>query len=311
MHRIPPKLGREHLVDLGGGLHVLSPAAAIALQPRRCGDDLLAESVLLAKLMFEATGIFALPPKNARMRLVTSELVSAGVLTKGAFEGIGVYGHCDARGRPCGSLHRSGLDMPWCPSFDRHGALTDMWKRPPLTNLEAIGEALRSLGLTSGRSHRSRALMMAVEGAASPAEVKAVMLLCCGRRYGGEGLPRPVLNREVVYSPEAAMLAHARRCFPDVLWQQTAGVLEVQGEAFHADEGGFRQVSGRTAALECMGYSVAELLYEQMKSLELFDALLPTLMRKLGHELHGRAPAFLRARNRLHEELFDRPYGPV
>lgn len=307
---IPGWLRPEHVVAIGGGLHVLLPQALLYSVKGHVGSS-FSKTVLLAKMMFELAGIFALPPNTSRMRLAMRLLEAEGSFFPDAFRGVGVYGYADARGVPLGDCDDRGDPRLWVPAFDRLGQYAGMWKRPPLTSVEEIGRALDALGVSSPRSCLVRALGMALDGAASPAEVQACILLCANRRLGGEGWDAPCLNRQIIYTSEAVALARSPWCFADGLWPGTGGILEVQGVAFHADRQGFREASGRIAALEAMGYSVAELLPEQMANLELFDAILPTLARKLGFELKERTAAFLRRRAVLHKELFGAPYGPV
>lgn len=307
-HRIPPWLAEEHLVYLGAGLHVLTPEATLcSLRPRRSARG-LGEAARLAKMMFEAAGIFVIPPDNERTRLVVTGLAREGLLAPETYRGLGIYGFSDASGRPFGDRDEYGEIRHWVPSFDRLGAYAGMWKRPPLTSAEAMLVTLDALG-AGERSARRSALSVVLDGAASPNEVRAVMMLCAPRRFGGEGWEAPSLNRQVIFSEEAAALAHAPHCFADGLWEGRKKVLEVLGEAFHADGRGFRLVSGRTAALESMGYTVAELIDEQLRRLELFDALLPSLAAKLGFGLAERTPAFLRRREALHHELFGFPFS--
>lgn len=42
------------------------------------------------------------------------------------------------------------------------------------------------------------------------------------------------------------------------------GVVEVNGEGFHSDDLTFKKETGRTAALESMGYSVVSFTYDQV-----------------------------------------------
>ena len=309
-HRVAPWVSRDHLVDIGGGLHVLSPAATLCSQPRRRPGDDFAEAVLLAKMMYELTGIFALAPITARTNGALTALDRSGLLDPRLFKAGVVYGFSDELGRRLGDHDDRGEPLSWTPVFDGLGGYVGMWKRPALTSVEEIGLVMDSLGCVGERSPKRRALAMVSDGAASPLEAKAHMLLCSGRKNGGEGWGRPFLNRRIVYSEQAASLAHARWCYADELWVEQRGILEVLGEGFHADDQGFRLVSGRTAALESMGFTVAEVVHEQMSDLELFDAILPALGRKLGFVPCERTPAFLKRRNELHRELFCMPYGP-
>lgn len=116
----------------------------------------------------------------------------------------------------------------------------------------------------------------------------------------------PDLNREIIYSREAARIAGASHCYGDAVWPGMRSVVEVDSDGFHADDLGFRVVTGRNAALRSMGYNVVELTTFQLADLEQLDALLPVYAEQLGFPLQERTPAFLRRRDALHRELFGR-----
>lgn len=302
---IPHRIGNDAMlanrVSLGNGLFVLSPEALLCSLPAAMGR------IAIAKMMFEACGIFSVLPRTARLACVVSELMSQGVIAPEAYRGMGTFAFCDERGVPLPTLDPEGDPMQWTPCFDRHRRLTDLWKRPPLTDVESLLQCAGRLGLGE-RSEVMRAIAMVRNGAASPEEVRANILLCSGSWNGGESWGDPYLNRRIAYTPEAARLAGSSSCVADSLWLENKSVLEVLGEGFHADTHGFREVSGRTAALESMGYTVAEIIHGQMADLEQFDALLPVLAGKLGFEPCRKTPAFLRRRAAMHRELFGVPY---
>lgn len=300
VHRLPKKLPKSHMVELGNGLHALSPEATI------CLAGASESPVELAKMICEACGIYAESVSNARIDLVVRELVDCGILTKEHFAGQGIYGFSDDAGRPLGMLDYYGDPLDWIPIFNRKGAYTGSWKRPPLTSVEAIAKLADKLELGDRHPVR-RALEMSTDGSGSPAETNAFLLLCSGAKNGGESWGHPDLNRRISYTAEASLLAQANCCYADMFWEQGMKDLEINGEEFHSDDLGFRLSSGRTAALENMGCTVAEITYRQMEDPVLLDAMLPSLAKKLGFGLQERTVPFLRRRKALHAELFTRP----
>lgn len=299
-HRCDVEGLRRHRINLGNGLFVLSPEAVA------CHQGASVHPVLISKMMHEVCGIFSLLPQSKLLDALVRELIREGVLRPEAFRSK-VFGFSDERGRPLASLAGDGRELEWAPAFDRKGKLTDIWKHAPLGSVEGLREVAEDLEL-SPRHPVRRAIAMTKDGAASPAEVDAHLLLCSGRANGGESWGSPHLNRVIPFTPEARLLSDRERCVGDLVWHELRSVLEVQGEAFHADEEGFRVASGRTAALENMGYSVGELLYAQMADLEMLDAVLPSLAEKLGFGLENRTPAFLKRRQTMHEHLFGIPF---
>ena len=291
----------KHRTSLGGDLYVLSPEASLCYQP--ANGDVMAS----AKKMFEACGIFSLVPQCLRLAYVQKCLVEEGVLTRDFFGSDGIYGYSDERGKTLPFADPEGEAIGWTPAFDRFDRVGDLWKRPPLTSVDNLAVMLEHFE-AGPRNPQRRALSLVRNGAGSPAEVYANLLLCSGNAAGGESWGSPELNRRVPLSAEARALSHMDYCIADALWKENRSILEVLGEAYHADREGYRVASGRTAALECMGYSVAELPYNQMSNLELFDAVLPSLANKLGFSLCNRTVGFLERRNSLHASLFGTTY---
>lgn len=306
VHRLPRHLPSGGVVSLGGGLSVLSPELTLAIH---CQQRTVSQ---IAKMMYEACGIFSLCPSNERIEYLVRRLVQDGVLYRGCVpSNQEIYGCYNSSGVMQGFLDYEGEPLPWSPSFDRRDSITDIWRRPPLTTMERVRDVLSQLSGMRGLEEARRAAKIARDGAASPEEVKAHMLLCSGTWAGGESWGDPMLNMRVELTPEARALAHRQFCIADFLWKDRLGDLEVNGEAFHADARGFAVESGRRAALESMGYHVVDINHEQMANLELFDAMLPAMARALGFPLQERTPAFLKRRDELHRELFDRPFEPV
>lgn len=303
-HRLPKNLPAGSIVPLGGGVKVLSVEATI------CSLSHSLDAVQLAKVMCEACGIFTLAPQNERVDLVLRKMRDEKLFSKDSFGQDGIYGFCDETGRPLSFTDDWGNPLPWTPRFDRRDRYTGLWKRPPLTSVEDLELYIDRCGAFGPRHAIWKALGMSANGAASPAEVLAYLLLCSGAWNGGESWGSPDLNRRVIYTRNAAKLAHGSFCIGDMLWAGQKKDLEIQSDSYHADKLGYRFYSGRTAALESMGYTVKELLYEQMADLELFDAALPSLAKDLDMPLQPRSVAFLRRRNELHERLFRAPYEP-
>ena len=306
VHRLPKGLPTSCFESIGGGLHVPAPEAAVCLhgQHRSVVD--------VAKMVHEACGIFSLCPQNERVRLATRQLEEAGLIGRGLTPpDKRIYACHGDDGRHLGFLDGEGEPLPWEPCYDRRGVLTDLWRRPPLASVETIAEVMRGLKGTRYLSAVERALGMCHDGAASPAEAKASVLMCFDAHSGGEGWGAPKLNMRIPYTPEAQKLAGRDYAVADCLWEREMVDLEVNGMAFHADAEGFLVETGRRPALESMGYEVLEITPAQMADLETLETMLENFSRQTGKPLKKRTVAFLRARKRLHEELFGRPYEPV
>lgn len=306
--RLPRAISSDDLMPLGNDLFVLSPECTLLYQttPRSV--------ITMLKMMFEACGLFVLPPENSRMSLTLRELLRAGEISRDDTSWDGYRGYYDARGRRASFLDGYGDELPWRLSFDRFGRATDLWKRPPLTTaehlivkLDQMIERAGARGIPGGQRVR-KAVRFVRDGAASPAEVQAFMLLCLGKWFGSEEWGDPFLNHRIDFTPETQRIACQGYCIADMLWKDRRALLEVNGEGYHADAMGFKLASGRRAALESMGYEVLEITPAQMADLEQLDTMLPRFAEKLGFDLVNRTPAFLRRRDALHRELFSVPF---
>lgn len=304
-HRASSWLTDRHCEDIGNGLYVVLPEYALMQMARSLSP------ARLALLMCEACGIYTLAPQTARVTLVVRDLVDQGVLTPGTVLGGDDYVRefADARGRRVAFADAWGDDLGWRLCFDRLGNPTDLWKRPPLTSHARLEEVVAELRGARGIRTASRALTLSCDGSASPAESRALMMLCGPAREGGEGWPWPSINRRIDFDEQAKRLAGTTYAIADAVWMEQRTILEVNGFGSHADRQGFHEQEGRTAALEHMGFTVLSLTYPQMEDLELFESRTQTLAQRLGFPLKSRTRAFLTRREGLHRELFDGDSG--
>lgn len=306
VHRLPKGLPTWCLEPIGGNLYVLAPEVAVCLHGQ------LRSVPGIAKMIYEACGIFALCPQNERTRLATERLEAAGLISPDCVPSHKrIYAYYGADGKPLGFLDDEGDPLPWSPCYDRCNRLTELWKRPPLTSVEDILAVMPELAGLRYVDVARRASGLCRNGAASPAEVQANMITCFDARAGGEGWGSPKLNMKIPYTEKARQLAGRSYAVADCLWEEAKTVLEVNGEAFHADSGGFRVESGRRLALESMGYEVLEVTPAQMSELETLETVLENCAKRSGMKLRSRTVAFIKAREKLHRELFERPYEPV
>lgn len=300
MHRLPSQVIGQ-VQAIGGGLSVLSPVAALA--------DLSFGSgfIPLAKLAFEMAGTYSLLRDTALTRWVMRELVSSGILSKPAPGGRAdcLREYYGADGRKAPMFGRDGCRYPWELVFKRNGMHSDMWRRPPLVSSEEC--ALFAEEYRRGRGvQRFKSVARVVhEGAASPLETSWLLLLCLDYRRGGEGWPWPWMNRRVDFGELQRTVSSQGYAICDALWEDRSAVLEVLGEEYHADSLGFKYQTGRSTALEHLGYTVREVTYDQLHHADKLEVVLQTLSRAFGMPLHERTRSFLARRERLCRELGD------
>lgn len=290
---------RQHLHDLGGGLYVASPA--LALQQVMLGYALPQR----LELINEMCGLYALFYPTNRCQRVLNDLHPSGQTQRISPTG-GAYACFDANGQYEPTTDQYGNDLVWAPALDRAGHLTDLWKRPPIIRVEQLVEELSDLTAYKGNRAARLAVRFALDGAGSPLETKLALLLYLPARYGGECWRRPLLNKRIIFDQRARELSGTSSCIGDQVWENPRAVIEVNGLEYHADRDGFRIHSGRTAALQSMGYSVLEIDYQQMSDLTRFDTVIETFSRILGFPLQKRTARFLAKRDVLHQALFSK-----
>ena len=108
----------------------------------------------------------------------------------------------------------------------------------------------------------------------------------------------------MTFTPEAELLAGMSYCKCDMLWPEQNAVVELNGMAYHADRAGFKEASGRRAALESMGFSVLEITYDQMCDITQLEILLDMMSTRLGLKPAKRSTKQIERRKKLHQELF-------
>lgn len=297
----PHWISRDDYLHIGSELSVLTPEAtllSLALEN---------DEITLALKICEAAGLYAVANETPLYNVALEALLGNDVISKdeqrARREHINEY--YDANGHPVSFLSRSGHSIPWELSFDRNGLPTDLWKRAPLLAVEDLQLYAQSKAGEYGAKKLLSAARLAQNGLESPLESKAMMLMCAGAWRGGEGWPAPWLNRRIEFEGAARELAGRSHCVCDQLWLEQKVVIEVNGLAYHADRQGFILKSGRTAALESLGYRVIDLDYEQMYNLDQWDARVEVISQMLGLPLKKRTPAFIRRQRALHKELFD------
>lgn len=300
VHRAWPDLDANDIVSLGGGLAVLTPEATLAHLARRLSH------VDLLILAFECAGIHCVHRDTPLTRLLLDELISHGLLTKELQDARPdrIRAFLDANGNRAPMISRSGSPLPWELSFDRFGRPTDLWKRPPLIQVDRFKDYASSQAGRAGSKTLREVAFLTHGGSASPLETRGLLTLCLDGWKGGEGWEWPSINRRVDMDHEAQLVSKLSYCVCDALWADADNVLEFNGEAYHADRMGFKETSGRTAALEHLGYTVQEITYEQLADLEQYDIVIGTLAEKFGLSLQKRTGAFLKRREALHRQLF-------
>lgn len=196
----------------------------------------------------------------------------------------------------------------WRPVLTRDGRLTSLWRRPAVASVEEARTFADSMRGRYGCKRFSRAAEKALDGAASPLEVQAALLLGLSRRMGGSGFPAIRLNARIPMSPGARLIASKETCFADLLIEGKEGtrpvVVECQSELIHnADEQALAD-GERLMALQSMGYTVVPLTHEQLAIPPVYAMVERYLARELGLRVKSKSPGLKRKELDLRRDLF-------
>lgn len=299
-HSMPPWLTKCDLLDLGGGLNVLGPVSLLETLARSFN------SIDLAGAICESCGTYSLFRPNTRCQLCIDALEAEGLLTTLANNGprlANSYWQADGKRSPMRAFREKTFE--WRPTITRPNKLDNLWKRPPIAELENLGLSVGQHPRCKGSLTFKQAMLFAREGLASPLETQCALLLTGPSRFGGEELPIPRFNQAISLTPSAQKLAGTSYCVADALWQERKTVFEANGVAYHSDREGFYVKSGRLSALQSLGYTVHEMNYSQLADIEQYEAIVETICRSLGVEMQPRTASFNIAHNELRSHIFD------
>lgn len=300
-HRPPEWLTREHIVDIGNGLSVLSIPAMLETLGRRLGP------FEIAGAMNELCGTYALFHQTARAKQVINPLLENGTIKKLANRKADVIRFfCDESGKRATFTARKGKIFSWQPTLTKTGTLDNLWKRPPLVTLDELELFANCHPCSKGTGVYAEALKFVQEGLASPFENQIAIALTAPSTLGGEALPVPSFNRKIPFTEAGRKLAGSKYCVGDAVWSESRTVLEANGYDCHTDDNGFYIKSGRTSALQSLGYTVHEINYAQFKDRTQYEAIVRSLCSSIGIEPQVRTKVFLQRSEVLREYLLSR-----
>ena len=188
-----------------------------------------------------------------------------------------------------------------CGTYAQVGAALDLREREALTNTGAIRE-FAAMAPKMRTSAALRLLEYVRDGAASPMEAKATMLLSLPTSWGGYGLPAPQLNPELPTAPDARRLYARATVRPDLFWTDARFDLEYDGRDSHDADDHAKDVA-RWGALAVMDIDVLMLTAAQIYDAAAFHQLARVVAGKLGRRLRVRREDFPVRVTRLREEL--------
>lgn len=172
----------------------------------------------------------------------------------------------------------------------------------PLTSVDAIRGFADGLPRRFGVRRIEKVTGFTLEHSASPMETALALMLTMPVKYGGYGLPQPLLNSEIDVS--SSLLAPSGRdtIAPDILWKDQHVALEYDSGEFH-EKIGPRQLevdAVRSNALTALGFKVFRVTAGMIESLLSVDLLAMQLAHVLGVQISAPSYEELIRRKKLH-----------
>ncbi|HJI99966.1 MAG TPA: hypothetical protein OIM11_02280 [Coriobacteriaceae bacterium] len=190
-------------------------------------------------------------------------------------------------------------------SFDETGCLTG--RREMVTSAEKLARYVKKAGPARGVKQARRALRFLVDGAASPPEIDACLLLCLPAMQGGYGCPLPELNGHVRLRPAVARTLGYEDCYGDLLWRDAKCIVEYTSEQHHTGYQKQAQDEMRRAALEAMGYRVFLLTKPQLYNQVAFEGIARPILRVIGRRMPRQTLEYQAAQYDLRKGLLHEP----
>lgn len=200
------------------------------------------------------------------------------------------------------------ISSSWRRVNDANGRPTDLWQRPPLTNVDELQRFASFMHEFRGGRTFYRAAQRVTGITASPFEAQASMLLALPRKRGGEGFEGLQNNQRIVLSKPASIISGQRACYADILLanpiNKTSLVIECQGKVAHDNSASAISDSNRATALQQMGHDILLLSYPQISRPENFDIIRKMIAAKLGVRYRQKGRTLVEQEHTLRRDLF-------
>lgn len=188
------------------------------------------------------------------------------------------------------------------------GRSSDLWRRPPLTELASLHSFAKAIGGHRGSRTFLEALGYVTGITASPFEAQLSLLLAVSRCKGGEGVTSFANNVRIALSGKASRIANRSCCYADLLFEKAGPnkplVVECQGKIVHNNRGSALSDSDRATALQQMGFNVLLLTYPQIANEKNFEIVKRLIFKEAGLRYREKSLRQLDAQRDLRRELF-------
>ena len=154
----------------------------------------------------------------------------------------------------------------------------------PILTRNHVDAFMDSVSYLYGRERLKRTLDLAFNHSASPMETALALMLSLPEAYGGYGLPKPKLNRELPVGHHELLWSGGPRITPDLLWPDNKLVIEYDSNERHGSAGPHKLADDatRTNVLTTLGYSVLRVTTLNIQSPSDTERLARQVSEKLG-----------------------------
>lgn len=138
----------------------------------------------------------------------------------------------------------------------------------PLASVCELREYVGCHDGARGARKAREALRFIADGSASPRESQLFVLLCLSQKWGGYGLPAPMLNARIDLTSQQRRVAGRGHLRCDLFWSDAQLAVEYDSDAFHTGSTKINGDSLRRNVLRSAGVSVIDVTNGQLKKAE-------------------------------------------
>lgn len=172
-----------------------------------------------------------------------------------------------------------------CNRYILDRALDSCTPARPLTCKKLLEDYVHRAATMRGAQAAKKALLYVVEDAASPMESVVVILLCLPLKYGGYGLPLPIMNGWIRINNRTKHQVGQDEFACDLLWPNAHLALEYDGRDYHTGIDRITHDNERRNDLQHLGYAVFSLTKLQLNDFASFDRTARQIAKHLGIRL--------------------------
>jgi hypothetical protein len=286
---------------------VLAEAGAVHFKR---AEEILERSVLGRRLSRPVQVLVKEPSDRRKNRVLRGHCWSSGLPEKSlVFVAPGLYACAPEfsylqESRRLSIPLSSLFGMEIVGSFVRDGASEYGCRTAqPATDIEAVRNFVRKASGKPGARKARMALRFVLEGSRSPQESKCALLLSLPKRYGGFGLPKPLLNPRIETNPEYQQTGLSEPRYCDIYYPRGRLDIEYNGAQHEQGAAPIHDLE-RERALFRVGITVVSLTAAALANRFEMTRLARGIERKLGCRTQEDSSLTIEMRKLLFDAFF-------